>query len=107
MQWFSSLRSSRQFILQLWMGVLGRPGRGEDLQGRPGSPPIRTLRAEYGSFAELEVACVEFGETVNVRPRQITRRPPARMLAGERAHLHPVARIRRGSRSGLSAGVTR
>ena len=75
------------------------PGRGEDLQGRPGSTDAN-LRAEHGSFAQLEVACVEFGETVNVRPQRITRRPPAQILAEESTHLPLVPRIRTRSRAG-------
>jgi hypothetical protein len=54
-------------------------------------PKETNLRAEYGSFAELEAACVEFCEKVNTRPHRLTRRPPVEMLAEERARLHPVA----------------
>ena len=60
-------------------------------------PTGANLRAEYGSFAELEAACVEFCETVNVRP--------LRTLVGHRSgcwlrnthtfHLVPRIRTRR------------
>jgi len=53
-------------------------------------PKETNLRAEYGSFAELEAACEEFCHKVNTRPHRITRRPPVEMLAEERARLHPV-----------------
>ena len=53
-------------------------------------PADANLLPEYGSFAELEAACAVFCEEVNARPHRITRRPPAEMLAEERARLHPV-----------------
>ena len=54
-------------------------------------PKDTNLREEYDSFAELEAACQEFGELVNSRQHRVTRRPPADMLAEEKARLHPVA----------------
>jgi len=53
-------------------------------------PAEANLLEEYASFAELEAACAVFCEQVNTRPHRITRRPPAEMLAEERARLHPV-----------------
>jgi hypothetical protein len=53
-------------------------------------PTETNLRAEYGSFTELEQACVEFMEQVNNRPHRFTRRIPVEMLAEERARLHRV-----------------
>ena len=54
-------------------------------------PTDTNLRAEYGSFAELEQACQEFCDLVNNRQHRVTRRVPADVLAEERARLHPVA----------------
>jgi hypothetical protein len=56
-------------------------------------PKDTNLRPEYGSFAELEQACQEFGDLVNHRQHRVTRRVPADMLAEERARLHPVAAV--------------
>lgn len=53
-------------------------------------PTEANLRAGYGSFAELEAACELFCAQVNDRPHRATRRPPAQMLAEERARLHPL-----------------
>ena len=53
-------------------------------------PKDANLRGQYASFAELEAACVDFCEKVNTRPHRVTKRPPAEMLAEERARLHPV-----------------
>jgi hypothetical protein len=54
-------------------------------------PADANLLEEYSSFAGLEAACAAFCDQVNARPHRITRRPPAEMLAEERARLHPVA----------------
>jgi hypothetical protein len=51
-------------------------------------PTEANLREAYGSFAELETACVAFCEQVNTRPHRVTRRPPAELLGEERARLH-------------------
>lgn len=48
-------------------------------------PKNTNLLEKYASFAELEVACVEFCEKVNTRPHRSTKRPPVEMLAEERA----------------------
>jgi transposase len=56
-------------------------------------PKDTNLLPEYGSFAELEEACVAFCEKVNTRPHRVTKRPPVEMLAEERARLHPVALV--------------
>jgi len=53
-------------------------------------PKETNLLAEYGSFAELEAACVEFMDTVNQRVHRVTRRAPVDMLAEERVRLHRV-----------------
>jgi transposase len=53
-------------------------------------PTEHNLRGEYEDFAQLEAACVEFGERVNTREHRVTRRAPAVMLAEERARLHPL-----------------
>jgi hypothetical protein len=54
-------------------------------------PTQANLRAEYGSFAELEAACAAFTDAVNARPHRVTRRAPAQMLAEEQARLHRLA----------------
>jgi transposase len=51
-------------------------------------PTDHNLRGAYRDFGELERACEAFCEKVNTREHRITRRPPALMLAEERAHLH-------------------
>jgi transposase len=51
-------------------------------------PTQANLLDDYGSFTELVAACEAFCERVNARPHAETRRPPADMLAGERARLH-------------------
>lgn len=56
-------------------------------------PKDTNLREEYGSFAELEQACLEFCDLVNNRQHRVTRRPPVEMLAEERARLHPVSAV--------------
>lgn len=53
-------------------------------------PTETNLLEEYRTFGELEAACRAFGEHVNTRPHRETRRPPAEMLAEERARLHPL-----------------
>ena len=53
-------------------------------------PTDANLLPAYGSFAALEAACQGFCDQVNARPHRVTRRPPAEMLADERARLHPV-----------------
>ena len=56
-------------------------------------PKDTNLLEEYASFAELEVACVEFCEKVNTRVHRTTKRPPVEMLAQERPRLHPVPAV--------------
>jgi transposase len=56
-------------------------------------PTDHNLRDGYGSFAELEHACMEFCERVNTREHRITRRAPAVMLAEERDRLHRLPAI--------------
>lgn len=51
-------------------------------------PTDHNLREDYASFAELELACLEFCDRANTREHRITRRAPAVMLAEERARLH-------------------
>lgn len=53
-------------------------------------PKDTNLLEEYGSFADLEAACVAFCERVNTRVHRLTKRPPVEMLAEERLRLHPV-----------------
>lgn len=53
-------------------------------------PTEANLRGEYGSFAELEMACAAWCEQVNDRAHRVTRRAPIEMLAEERHRLHPV-----------------
>jgi hypothetical protein len=53
-------------------------------------PRDTNLLPAYGSFAQLEIACLAFCEMVNARPHRVTRRPPVEMLAEERTRLHPV-----------------
>ena len=65
-------------------------GDGPDREGRPGAHRRRTCCPTTPSFAELEQACEAFCGEVNARPHRATRRPPADMLAEERARLHPV-----------------
>lgn len=54
-------------------------------------PTETNLLQAYGSFAELEDACVAFCEKVNTRAHRLTKRAPVEMLAEEQARLHPVA----------------
>jgi hypothetical protein len=56
-------------------------------------PTDHNLRAAYGSFAELDAECAAFCERVNAREHRITRRPPAVMLAEERARLHRLPAV--------------
>ena len=53
-------------------------------------PKDTNLLPGYESFAQLEAACEAFCEQVNARVHRVTRRPPAEMLAQERAALHPI-----------------
>src|SRR3954470_4857199 len=48
-------------------------------------PTEHNLRASYGSLPELERACQEFCDRVNLREHRVTRRAPAVMLGEERA----------------------
>lgn len=53
-------------------------------------PKDTNLRAEYGSFAEIEAACQAFMDEVNNREHRATRRKPAAMLAEEVPRLHRI-----------------
>jgi transposase len=53
-------------------------------------PCETNLRAAYGSWGELERACLAFCDEVNARPHRATRRPPELLLAEERAQLHRI-----------------
>jgi len=53
-------------------------------------PTSANLLDDYGSFGSLVAACQAFEAAVNARPHTETRRPPAEMLAEERARLHPL-----------------
>ena len=66
-------------------------------------PKDTNLLAGYESFAALEAACEAFCEQVNARTHRVTRRPPAEMLAQERAALHPVPAVAHT----VAFGVTR
>jgi DNA replication protein DnaC len=65
------------------------------------------LRGANEHFAELERACVEFCDRVNAREHRITRRPPAVMLAEERASPGwPGNRVSRArERAGVAAAL--
>jgi hypothetical protein len=56
-------------------------------------PTDHNLRARYEDFGELERACEAFCERVNTRVHRATHRPPALMLAEERARLHPLPAV--------------
>ncbi len=56
-------------------------------------PIDHNLRPAYASFAELEQACTEFCERVNLREHRVTRRPPVVMLAEERDRLHRLPEV--------------
>jgi hypothetical protein len=51
-------------------------------------PTDANLLGEYPTFAALAASCDSFGAQVNARPHAETRRPPAEMLAEERARMH-------------------
>ena len=51
-------------------------------------PTDHNLRAEYRSFAELEVACEEFMAEVNTRRHRSTHEAPIIRLAEEHERLH-------------------
>jgi transposase len=53
-------------------------------------PTDTNLLGEYGSFAELEDACVTWCELVNHRRHRETHRVPASMLIEERRRLHTL-----------------
>jgi transposase len=53
-------------------------------------PTSANLRGDYGSFAELEAACLAWGQQVNNRRHRETHRVPAEMLAEERTRLHTL-----------------
>ena len=68
-------------------------------------PTNTNLRAEYGSFAELEEACEAFMEQLNGREHRATRRKPAVMLIEEQARLHRVPDTAHTVAFGLSRTV--
>lgn len=51
-------------------------------------PTDANLLPAYPGWAALEDACAALCDEVNGRPHRVTRRPPAEMLAEERARLH-------------------
>ena len=53
-------------------------------------PTSANLRGEYGSFTELQTACVAFCTDVNARVHRSTGRGPVEELVAERARLHPL-----------------
>jgi transposase len=53
-------------------------------------PTETNLAEEYRVFGQLEAACRQWCEEINARVHRETRRPPAEMLAEERARLHPL-----------------
>jgi transposase len=55
-------------------------------------PTDHNLRPEYGSFAELEAACVAFMSDVNTRKHRATHEPPVIRLGEEHERLHRVPR---------------
>jgi hypothetical protein len=56
-------------------------------------PTDHNLRAQYGSFEELEVACEAFMAEVNTRPHRSTLEPPVLRLAEEHERLHRLPRL--------------
>jgi hypothetical protein len=56
-------------------------------------PTDHNLRREYGSFAELEVACEELMAEVNTRLHRATMQPPVIRLAEEHERLHPLPKL--------------
>ena len=66
-------------------------------------PTEHNLRSAYGSFGELEQACLAFCARVNAREHRTTRRLPAAMLVEERRFLHPLP----GAPPTLAFGETR
>jgi transposase len=56
-------------------------------------PTDHNLRETYEDFAQLEAACDEFCDKVNVREHRVTRRPPAVMLLEERERLHRLPAV--------------
>lgn len=53
-------------------------------------PTDANLRADYGSWAELEAACAAAMDRFNGRPHAVTRRRPVDMIVEEREHLHAI-----------------
>ena len=68
-------------------------------------PKDTNLRAEYGSFAEVEAACEAFMDTVNNREHRATRRKPVVMLAEEMPRLHRIPEATHTVAFGLSRTV--
>ena len=68
-------------------------------------PKDTNLLGAYGSFAELEAACVVFCEQVNARTHRVTRRAPTDMLAEEQARLHRVPIVAHTVAFGLTRTV--
>ncbi|MDQ6849094.1 MAG: IS21 family transposase, partial [Actinomycetota bacterium] len=56
-------------------------------------PTDHNLRAAYGSFAELEVACEEWMAHVNTRQHRATLEAPVIRLAAEHERLHRLPRL--------------
>jgi hypothetical protein len=51
-------------------------------------PTEANLRGQYGSFADLSVACAEWCDHINARPHRETGAAPVERLAVERTQLH-------------------
>ena len=68
-------------------------------------PKDTNLRAEYGSFAELEAVCDAFMDEVNTREHRATRRKPAVMFEEEQPRLHRVPDTAHTVSFGLSRSV--
>jgi hypothetical protein len=68
-------------------------------------PKDTNLLDEYGSFAELEVACAAFCAQVNARVHRMTRRAPSDMLAEEQARLHRLPLVPHTVAFGLTRTV--
>jgi len=68
-------------------------------------PKDTNLLPAYGSFDELEAACVAFCEQVNSRTHRVTRRAPVDMLAEELSRLHRVPIVAHTVAFGLTRTV--
>lgn len=53
-------------------------------------PTGANLRAEYGTFAEVEQACAQFTEAINAKTHAVTKEEPVQRFEQEKALLHPT-----------------